>query len=99
MSVFCKVNTIFCAIIYPMKTLNSKRNIILLSISVFFFFYMTGFSFNYLNPRNIDWIFFQGNDDASITWFGYEYFRWTDFFQYPILNNYPYGQELNISLV
>ena len=82
-----------------MKTLNTKRNIILLSVSLFFFFYMTGFSLNYLNPRNIDWIFFQGNDDASISWFGYEYFRWTDFFQYPILNNYPYGQELNISLV
>lgn len=70
-----------------------------LIISTFFFFYMTGFSLNYLNPRNIDWIFFIGNEDATIAWLGWEFFRSTDLFQFPLLDNYNYGQELNISLI
>ena len=61
---------------------------------------MTGLNLNYLNPRNIDWIFFAGNlEDGSLYWFGWEFFRWTNIIQYPLLDNYPYGEELNISLI
>ncbi|NSW88414.1 hypothetical protein CL651_001495 [bacterium] len=76
-----------------------KRPFFIMGVSIFFFCYMTGFSINYINPKNIDWIFFVGNDDASISWFGWEFFRWTDLIQFPLLDNYFYGEELNISLI
>jgi hypothetical protein len=77
-----------------------KKQILLLVITFIFFAYMTGLNLNYLNPRNIDWIFFAGNlEDGSLYWFGWEFFRWTNIIQYPLLDNYPYGEELNISLI
>ena len=77
-----------------------KKQILLLAITFIFFAYMTGLNLNYLNPRNIDWIFFAGNlEDGSLYWFGWEFFRWTNIIQYPLLDNYPYGEELNISLI
>ena len=71
----------------------------LIALSIFFFLYITGFNTNFINPRNIDWIFFFGNTDSTTAWFGWEYFRWTNFIQFPLITNYPYGEELNISLI
>ena len=71
----------------------------LITLSIFFFLYITGFNTNFINPRNIDWIFFFGNTDSTTAWFGWEYFRWTNFIQFPLITNYPYGEELNISLI
>ena len=76
-----------------------KKQILLLAITFIFFAYMTGFNLNYLNPRNIDWIFFAGHEDGTLAWFGWEFFRWTNIIQYPLLDNYPYGEDLNISLI
>lgn len=71
-----------------------KKQILLLAITFIFFAYMTGLNLNYLNPRNIDWIFFAGHEDGTQAWFGWEFFRWTNIIQYPLLDNYPYGEDL-----
>jgi len=79
----------------------SKGFLVDLSISIFLgftaFVLISGGGF-ILNPKYLNWILANGGDPAQ-HWIGWQFFRTSPFFQFPLGANFNYGQNLSSSII
>ena len=76
-------------------------NIILLQIvfSTSLFFLYSGFNYEILYFENFSWFLKPSiTNDIETYWIYWEFFRSTDYLQFPLLLNPNYGEGLNVSI-
>ena len=76
-------------------------NIFLLQIvfSTFLFFLYSGFNYEILYFENFSWFLKSSiTNDIETYWISWEFFRNTDYLQFPLLLNPNYGEGLNVSI-
>ena len=76
-------------------------NIFLLQIvfSIFLFFLYSGFNYEIVYFENFSWFLKPSiTNDIETYWISWEFFRNTDYLQFPLLLNPNYGEGLNVSI-
>ena len=79
----------------------SKLDIIILQlgVSLLFFLLYSGFNYEILYFENFSWFLKPSiTNDIETYWISWEFFRNTDFFQFPLFLNPDYGNGFDVSI-
>ena len=70
-----------------------------LIVATLFFILYSGFNFEIINYRNFSWFLKPSiTNDIETYWISWEFFRNTNFFQFPLFLNPDYGSGFNVSI-
>ena len=83
-----------------LKSFAPSRFLILqILIATFIFLVCSSFNYEIIDPRNFSWFLKPTiTNDIQTHWISWEFFRHTEFFQFPFLINPQYGAGLNLSI-
>ncbi len=83
-----------------LKSFAPSRFLILqILIAILCFLVCSSFNYEIIDPRNFSWFLKSTvTNDIQTHWISWEFFRHTEFFQFPFLINPQYGAGLNLSI-
>ena len=83
-----------------LKSFAPSRFLILqILIATLFFLVCSSFNYEIIDPRNFSWFLKPTiTNDIQTHWISWEFFRHTEFLQFPFLINPQYGAGLNLSI-